>query len=55
MYKETFDLVMKELTIIVGKVREKKIEPKERLINQLEKNINRAEKEAKEIMDVLFK
>ena len=33
----------------------KKIEPKERLINQLEKNINRAEKEAKEIMDVLFK
>jgi len=32
----------------------KKIEPKERLINQLEKNINRAEKEAKEIMDVLF-
>ena len=33
----------------------RKIEPKERLINQLEKNINRAEKEAKEIMDVLFK
>ena len=33
----------------------RKIEPKERLINQLEKNINRAEKEAEEIMDVLFK
>jgi type I restriction enzyme M protein len=32
----------------------RKIEPKERLINQLEKNINRAEKEAKEIMNVLF-
>jgi len=32
----------------------KKIEPKERLINQLEKNINRAENEAKEIMSVLF-
>jgi len=32
----------------------KKIEPKERLINQLEKNINRAEREAKEIMSVLF-
>jgi type I restriction enzyme M protein len=33
----------------------KKMDEKERLINQLEKNINRAEKEAKEIMDVLFK
>ena len=32
----------------------KKIEPKERLINYLEKNIIRAEKEAREIMDVLF-
>ena len=32
----------------------KKIEPKERLINHLEKNINRAENEAKEIMSVLF-
>tara|TARA_Y100000389_G_C17458660_1_gene519997 strand:- start:1328 stop:3496 length:2169 start_codon:yes stop_codon:yes gene_type:complete len=32
----------------------RKIEPKERLINQLEKNINRAEKEAKEIMNILF-
>ena len=31
------------------------MDEKERLINQLEKNINRAEKEAKEIMDVLFK
>jgi type I restriction enzyme S subunit len=32
----------------------KKIEPKERLINQLEKNIIRAENEAKDIMSVLF-
>ena len=29
MYKETFDLVMKELTLIVEKVRETKINPKE--------------------------
>ena len=32
----------------------KKIEPKERLINHLEKNIIRAENEAKEIMSILF-
>ena len=32
----------------------KKIEPKERLINHLEKNINRAENEGKEIMSILF-
>ena len=32
----------------------KKIEPKERLINHLEKNINRAENEAKEILSILF-
>lgn len=29
MYKEIFDDVMKELTLIVEKIREKKIEPKE--------------------------
>ena len=32
----------------------KKIEPKERLINHLEKNIIRAENEAKEILSILF-
>ena len=29
MYKEIFDLVLKELTRIVEKIREKKIEPEE--------------------------
>jgi len=54
-YEEIYNLKIRIPPIEVQKQILEKIEPKESLIQELEKNIERAEQEAKDIMDVLFK